>query len=356
VAILHTIAGTLVPLIVVSVMTRFFGANRSWREGLAVWRFALFAAIAMTMPYLAAAWLLGPEFPSLFGGLFGLAIVVTAARHGVLVPTDTPPWDFAPKAAWPREWTGTIDITDQASRNGEMSMRRAWAPYAIVAILLLATRLQSLPFGAWLQAWTLRWPNIFDTSISASVQPLYLPGTVFIVASLLTFFLHRPERVAYARSWRRSIGVALSASTALIFTVPMVQVFINSAGGSAGFPQMPIALADGVAAVTGSAWHVFAPFVGGIGAAVAGSNTVSNMMLALIQFDMGARIGVDPMWSVALQAVGGADGILICVNKVVVSLSVVVIFGSEGTVISFTLIRFVYFAIVTGLVAYLFLL
>lgn len=352
VAVLHSVVGTLVPLIVVSVMTRFFGPNRSWRDGLVVWKFALFAAVAMTWPYLLAAWLLGPEFPSLFGGLVGLAIVVTAARRGFLLPRDQGAWDFAPKAEWPAGWTGSIVAKDNGCRHGEMSMPMAWAPYAIVAVLLLITRLQVLPFGVWLQAWTLRWPDMFGTTIAASVQPLYLPGTIFIVTSLLTFLLHRPEAMAYTRAWKQSIGVALSASTALLFTVPMVQVFINSGGGAAGFPQMPIALADGVAALTGSAWPVFAPFVGGIGAAVAGSNTVSNMMLSLFQFEMGERIGVDPMWSVAMQAVGGAAGNMICVHNVVAASAVVGLLGREGTVIRLTLLPFLYYALAAGLIGF----
>ena len=78
VAILHVIAGTLIPLFVVATMTGFFGKNRSFREGLEVWPFALFSALAMNIPYLLVAWLLGPEFPSLLGGLIGLAIVVPA--------------------------------------------------------------------------------------------------------------------------------------------------------------------------------------------------------------------------------------------------------------------------------------
>ena len=96
---------------------------------------------------------------------------------------------------------------------------------------------------------------------------------------------------------------------ALIFTVPMVQVFINSDGGAAGFDRMPIELADGVAALAGSAWPLFATFIGGLGAFVAGSNTVSNMMFSSFQFGVGERIGVDPTWVVALQAVGGAAGL-----------------------------------------------
>ena len=140
---------------------------------------------------------------------------------------------------------------------------------------------------------------------------------------------------------------------ALIFTVPMVQVFINSDGGAAGYERMPIALADGVASLVGSAWPIFAPFIGGIGAAVAGSNTVSNMMFSAFQFDMGQRIAVDPTWVVALQAVGGAAGNMICVHNVVAASAVVGLLGREGAVIRLTLVPFVYYALLPGSLGYL---
>ena len=85
-AALHATVGTLVPLILVSAMTRFFGPSRSVADGLQVWKFALFAAISMTVPYMAAAYFLGPEFPALLGSVAGLFIVVSAARRGFLMP------------------------------------------------------------------------------------------------------------------------------------------------------------------------------------------------------------------------------------------------------------------------------
>ena len=115
---------------------------------------------------------------------------------------------------------------------------------------------------------------------------------------------------------------------------------------------MPVALANGVAALTGSAWPIFATFVGGIGAAVAGSNTVSNMMLSEFQFGMGERIGVDPSWIVALQAVGGAAGNMICVHNVVAASAVVGLLGREGSVIRMTLAPFVYYALLPGAIGY----
>ena len=361
VAVLHAIAGTLVPLILVSFMTRFFGERKSFAEGLQVWKFALFAALSMTIPYIIAGYFLGPEFPALVGSLVGLLIVVLAARRGFLVPKPEEAWDFGDKSTWPSEWTGSIEIKDDAGNGAPMSLLRAWVPYVIVALLLLTSRDPFLwlrpvldPFQQFLQSFSLTWPAILGTGIDMNaVQPLYLPGGLFIATSLITWFIHRIPGPAYKQAWTTSLQVTASASIALVFTVPMVQVFINTMGGAAGFERMPIVLADGVASLAGGAWPIFAPFIGGIGAAVAGSNTVSNMMFSQFQFGMGERIAADPVWIVALQAVGGAAGNMICVHNVVAASAVVGLLGREGSIIRITLLPFVYYALLPGSVGYL---
>jgi len=352
VAVLHAIAGTIVPLIVVAFMTRFFGEARSFAHGLQVWRFALFAAFSMTLPYLLVAYFLGPEFPALLGGLSGLAIVVVAAKNGLFMPKASATWDFPPKEHWKPEWSGSVEIRNDDGQTSTISPLLAWIPYGLVGALLVLTRLRGLPFFGWLNAWSISWPEIFGSNITASFQPLFLPGTVFIVVSLATFFLHGVDPGSYKKAWSVSLKTTAAASVALIFTVPMVQVFINSGGGAAGFERMPIALADGVASIAGQAWPLFAPFIGGLGAFVAGSNTVSNMMFSLFQFGVGERIGVDPSWIVALQAVGGAAGNMICVHNVVAASAVVGLLGREGTVIRMTVLPFFYYALLPGSIGY----
>jgi len=144
----------------------------------------------------------------------------------------------------------------------------------------------------------------------------------------------------------------MAASVALIFTVPMVQVFINSGGGEAHYGEMPRVLAGAVESLARGAWPLLAPWIGGLGAAVAGSNTVSNMMFALFQFNVGQRIGVDPTWVVALQAVGGAAGNMICVHNVVAASAVVGLLGREGEVLRLTLLPFCYYALLAGSAGY----
>lgn len=352
VAILHMISGTLIPLFVVALMTRFFGKNKSFSEGIKVWKFALFAAFAMTIPYVIVANVLGPEFPSMIGGLIGLAIVVSAAKKGFLMPSKEDVWDFEEKSKWDPEWSGNLEIKEISHKNGNMSMVRAWTPYILVGLFLVLTRLSVLPISGWMKAWTVSIPNIFGSEISASFQPLYLPGTIFILVSLITFFIHGMNGSAYKSAWAQSGKTTVSASTALIFTVPMVQVFANTGGGAAGFDKMPIELANGAAALAGEYWPLFSTFIGGLGAFIAGSNTVSNMMFSLFQYDVGSQIGVDPTWIVALQAVGGAAGNMICVHNVVAASAVVGMVGKEGTVIRKTLFPFVYYALLAGSIGY----
>jgi lactate permease len=351
VAILHACTGILIPLLLCGLLTRFYGKNGSFLEGLRVWKFALFAALAMIVPYLLVAWMLGPEFPSLVGGLLGLAIVVSAAKAGFLVPPPEEHWDFDARGNWNADWIGKIEVNDDHHSATRIGMLRAWMPYVVVGGLLVLTRV--LPdLKAWLGAQKFEITNLFGTDLSADFQYLYLPGAVFIVASLLTFFLHRMEWRRYRTAWKSSFRTTVAASVALVFTVPMVQVFINSDGGGEGYQKMPEALAAGVAAVAGGAWPFFAPLVGGLGAFVAGSNTVSNMMLSLFQFHTGVRIGVDPTWIVALQAVGGAAGNMICVHNIVAASAVAGLVGKEGLVIRKTALGFFYYALLPGCLGY----
>ena len=356
VALLHAIVGTLIPLLLVVFMTRFFGKNKSACEGLAVWPFALFASFALTVPYLLVAGFLGPEFPSLLGALIGLAIVVPVARRGWLVPKGEP-WDFPPRAEWEAGWTGGVVIDLKSGQAGEppkVGVFAAWLPYLLLAGLLVLTRLEALPLKAWLRSIQFKW-DVFGTGIFVDETPLYVPGTVFIVVSLIAVALHRMNGPGVGAAWGESLKTTAKASVALVFTVPMVQVFLNTDGGLAGYDKMPIALANGVAALAGGAYPLLAPALGGFGAFVAGSNTINNMMFSLFQFDVAVKIGIDATWMVALQAVGGAAGNVICVHNVVAASAVVGLTGREGDVIRKTLLVFVYYALAAGVIGFVFL-
>ncbi|AUH35579.1 L-lactate permease [Paracoccus tegillarcae] len=349
VATLHGLIGFLIPLIMIGMMTRFFGSRRSFTEGFRIWKFALFAGLAFTVPYWIIASLLGPEFPSLVGGIIGLLIVVPAARAGFLIPKES--FDFPPREQWDGKWVGKLDdLEDHRAGLEMMSLLKAWAPYIFVVLLLVATR--TIPdFKAWLTApeRTMAFDDLFGSGINARVQWLYLPGTVLILASLFTFLFHRMRPADYGKALRTSGSTMIAAAPALLLAVPMVQVFINSASDT--MASMPIVLAESVSAVVGSAWPMFAPLIGSMGAFVAGSNTISNMMFSLFQFSTAEQIGLGAAGAglvVALQAIGGAAGNMICVHNVVAASATVGLVDREGEIIRMTLIPMFYYIVQGG--------
>ncbi|MDO5658527.1 MAG: L-lactate permease [Paracoccus sp. (in: a-proteobacteria)] len=354
VAMIHALIGFVIPLIMVAMMTRFFGANRSFREGFGAWKFALFGGIAFTVPYYLVAIVLGPEFPSLLGGLLGLFIVISAARAGLFLPATQ--FDFPPRNQWDETWQGSVgrEVQDEIAPPGrrEISLLQAWMPYVIVVALLIATRTIA-PLTRFLRSddVSMAWRGIFGTTINVRWEILYSPGTVMILASILSCFLFRMRGSDYARAWSLSGKTMISAAPALLLAVPMVQVFVNS--GSEGILAMPLVLAQGVSDAVGSAWPMFAPTIGALGAFIAGSNTVSNMMFALFQFSAAHGIGLDLAGIsivVALQAVGGAAGNMICVHNVVAASATVGLVDREGDVIRKTLIPMAYYVVQAGLI------
>ena len=352
VALIHGFTGTLIPLILVMMMTRFFGQNKSWKEGHSAFPFALMAGLSFTVPYTLTGVLLGPEFPSLVGSLLGLSIVIPLAKKGFLIPKDR--WDFPPAQSWPQEWIG-IEAKINQDQTGkrkdkqpaDYSVLRAWFPYILVALFLLFSRLRS-PLKNLLASFTIQWQNVFKTSISLRFQPLYLPGFLFLVVSLLTIFLLKMPKRQVTRAITRSLRSLLGPAIALGFAVPMVKVFINSSI-QGGLDKMPIILAAAAASLVGKGWIVISAVIGAMGAFIAGSNTFSNMMFSLFQFATSIKIGSVPGVTVALQAVGGAAGNMICIHNVVAASAVVGLLGREGLLIRKTLIPMTYYLVMAAI-------
>ncbi len=352
VVLLHATAGFLMPVWMVIMLTRFFGANRSWSEGLSILPFALLGGLAFVVPYVFFGTFLGPEFPSLLGAPVGLLIVVSVARRGWLLPKDH--WDFPERSKWNQEWvSGLEDELANVPEGRGISSASAWAPYALLGGLLVLTRLPQLPVGEWLRLVSVSWQNILGSEITATTTPLYLPGFVLLVVVLITALLHRMNGPALGEAFRSSTKVLIGAGVVLVFTVPMVRVYINSDVNGAGLLSMPLAMAEWVASNVGAVWPFFAPMTGALGAFIAGSNTVSNLMFSAFQFGVAEKLAMSTVMIVALQAVGAAAGNMVAIHNVVAASATVGLLGKEGETLRKTILPTVYYLLVVGLLGLL---
>jgi len=350
VAITHAIVGTLIPIFMIIMMTRFFGKNKSWTEGLSILPFAIFGGIAFTIPYALTGVFLGAEFPSLIGALMGLVIVTFAAKKKFLLPRDS--WDFAPASQWPLQWQSRLEKkTDILDHQKSMTGVLAWSPYVLVAVFLVLTRIPTIGIGNFLKKGTLNWSNIIGVKgVNASFELFYLPGTILVFVVVITYFLHRMKLNEIKKAIGESSSIILGAGFVLIFAIPMVRILINSGANKLGIPSMPVAMAQWVAAAVGGIYPLFASSIGALGAFIAGSNTVSNMMLSKFQFETAVRLVQPGTMMVALQAVGAAAGNMVAIHNVVAASATVGLLGQEGQTLRRTIIPTVYYCLLTGII------
>lgn len=346
IALTHAIIGTFIPWLMIAMTILVFGKRNDRKKIFTIIPFAVFAGLAFTVPYALTATFLGPEFPSILGSLTGLVILNFAIKHNFLVPRDS--WDFDQKSTWAPSWTGNLEMSQESLMAPSMPAVRAWIPYVIVSLLLLITRQPYLGIGSFLKSVKIEWLNIFDTGITATSTPLYLPGTVFFISALACCFLHKMSFGKFQKAFSESLKLSLSAGFVLMFTIPMVQVYINSGINQEGVASMPIVLAKGAADQVGAQWPLFAAGVGAIGAFIAGSNTVSNLMFAEFQFNVASQLNISTAVIVALQSVGAAAGNMIAIHNIVAASAAVGLMGREGFILRRTLLPTLYYLVAAG--------
>jgi lactate permease len=344
-ALIHFIIGTFIPLALVMILTKWYGKNKSFKEGLAIWPYAIWAGLCFTVPYLITASFLGPEFPSLIGGLGGMIVLIFTTKKGFLVPKKR--WDFPNKKSWPTEWK-----TTHASLHTRklLSIKKAILPYVLVGLLLALTRIPQLPIGQWLKELTINIPSIFGAEINYSFAPLYSPGFVFIIVSVLTLFILKikqkdMQEIVY--STFKKIKVPFFT---LIFIVALVQIILLSKNNIANIASMPLVLAQFFSSYTGKLYPFFSPFIGMVGSFISGSNTVSNLFFTAFQYETAVQLGISTVIIVALQAVGGAIGNMIAVHNVIAASATVGLKDQEGKIIRATVIPALIYALLAGII------
>jgi lactate permease len=132
---------------------------------------------------------------------------------------------------------------------------------------------------------------------------------------------------------------------------------VGAAGAAAGtaqsLPSMPLAMATAMADIFGNTWTFCASYMGGLGAFITGSNTVSNMLFGMFQWDIAARLHLPAVIILSAQAAGGAMGNMICVHNIVAVCAVTGLLNREGDIIKKTFWPFLLYGAVVGAVTYI---
>ncbi len=351
-ALVHLIAGTFIPLIMISILTKFFGQKKSFKQGLEIWPFALWAGLCFTIPSFLTAYFLGPEFPSLIGGILGLIILVITTKKGLLIPRKN--WDFGKwekhwhqksitgkkiksKKELKKEFGGRLEKEKFKKDLKKQSLWSALFPYILIGLLLALTRLPQLGLGDWLKKLSVSYPHLINTPVSYSLAPLYSPGVIFILVGLFLAFFYRLRLKTVTTALGSTFKKVAHPFLALIFAVGFVQIMINSYLNLFDLGSMQLVLAQSLSSFP-FLEPVIAPFTGFLGSFIAGSNTVSNIFFGLFQYETALTMGLSTVTIVALQNVGGAIGNMVSVHNIIAASATVGLTGRESYIIRHNLL------------------
>ncbi len=334
-AAIDVVAGMTIPLLMLWFLTNVFATEKGRRPFVEMIPLTVVAALSFSVPAYLWTRFLGVEFGGILGAATGMAILFTVVKLGVLVPKS--PWSVTAGYIDPAELEAMVEQTAAEAEAAHLSTARVWAPYVLLTVLLLVTRVVEV-VTATLNSWTLSWENILGTDISAGFEPLYSPGAIFLIVAAFTAWLHHltgPKLREAARSTQKAV---IGSALVLVAAVPIVRVFLNSGVNSSGLQSMPLELAGAAAASIGAGWPLAAPWVGALGSFVSGSATFSHLMFGALQESVADTVGVSPGVVLAEQVGGANAGNMVCVTNVVTVAAVGGMLGAEGAIIRVTVI------------------
>ena len=356
-AIPHAVVMIVLPFIAIAVMCKFFSKEKSIKPALQALPFCLFAGASFAVPYVLVNIFLGHEFPSLFGALIALVITVVAAKFNFLTPKKV--WHFGPESEWEDSWKASHPPAPP--KESKMSLVKAWIPYILIALLLVATRIPALGIKGLLNdaesIFVIKSGNLFGVENTAfTLKWAYVPGTVFILVALITVALHKMKGSDVGAAWVASFKQVSGAAVALVFGLAMVQILrysgSNDVTATEEMKSMIYYMAEALSKVGKELYIVISPVIGILGSFISGSNTVAVTLFANLQEQAATNLGLNTAIIVAVNTIGGSIGNMICVNNVVAACATAGTAGREGKIIRINAIPAVIYTVIVILVLF----
>lgn len=320
--------GSFIPVIQILLYAKVFSERKSFKYALDVIPFALLSGLIYTSLAYISTIVLGAEFGALIGSIVGILIIITLVKWKILIPS--------------------CDDVHEKKEQDFKTIAKAWAPYIIVVLLLLITRLSSF-VKDFLQKFTIEIDDILGTGIHTSFDIFYSPGFILIITAIIVILTYGIEKDKINEAVDLTLTSAKRTTLALLPALVMVYIFLNSDINKNDFISMPKYIGETLSLYLADSWIFIAPFIGNLGTFISGSTTTSNIMFSQLQYDIAIQNGLDPVKILTAQALGANTGCMISISKVVASCAVVGLTGKEFKLLRITVGISLVYALLVGI-------
>lgn len=340
--------GTFVPFMMIAAVVSRDGRKQGIKEALPMIPLTLIAGLGFVIPQ----WLIshvGPQLPSLAGGLVGLVIFLFFVKRGIFVPKDIYRFQDDPI------------MEDKAEDKTGISLLYAWSPYVLVIAVILLTRLPWFHLGPLFNPTPqmIQVHNILGISgINWNFNPLWNPGIFpFIPIGMIYLLIRKADKSTWRKLCVGTIVQLKYPTIALFFAVALVQIMTNTnfSNPDGNLGSMLSEIAQFLSSHLGAIYLFVAPFIGILGAFVSGSHTVSNVMFMGLQVEAAQLLNLPITLALVAQASGGAVGNMIAIHNIISIVATTGHTGKEGELIRATLVPMLIYTVVVAITFYILL-
>jgi len=304
--------------------------------------FTIIASFLVTLPAWLLATYLGPELPSLTGGLIGLFLLLIIAKNKWFLPKNE--WDFE-------------QIKEAKSKSTPVSFFEIFQillPYFFLVLIIFISRADFFPIEQWLINFSqISLIQILGTNINYSFSPFYSLGILLLLSGGILVLFFRQSLTQIKIAINESLQKTKSAILILVIILIFVQIFIHSGENLNNYQSMPLLLANAVANISGQFFVIFVPLIGALGSFITGSTTVSNLLFSNFQANSALILGVDPILFLTLQGIGGALGNMLSLHNIVVVLAIIGQISNLSLVIKYNILPLILLSFLLGLIGYI---
>jgi lactate permease len=331
-------------------------AFAGWRGLRGIWPAALTAGAAFALPQFLVSNLHGPWLVDIISGACSMAATVVLLRF------------WQPKSRWsigPGGKAGEAAPGDGAPPaprrpHGRHAVLRAWLPWALLTIFLLAwgtpgwraaldrIAVAQIPMPHLHHA-VQRMPPVAPPHAQPEAAVLTLnvcsaTGTGILLAAILAGFVMG----ARPRELLRTYGQTIWRVRYSLLTIAGMLAIGNVTRYAGIDATLGLAMAR-----TGGLYPFFGTLLGWLGVALTGSDTASNVLFGSLQKITAEQLGFSPVLMGAANSSGGVMGKMIDAQSIVVASTATGWFGHEGSILRFVFLHSVTLAVMMGVLVYL---
>lgn len=316
------------PLVIVFVITGSF-KNIKGIAGVSIASGVAFAAGQTGM-----AVFVGPELAAVVGSIASLAVIILWLK---MMPAKNI-WLFKGEEVSRTYANDAVNLQDAI---------RAWSPYMLILLIILATRF--IPFLDFLNQYpfVLKQQFYYGQGGKAMVFQLATSGgTILFISAVLGGLINRASLKHISRILVKTLKQVNRTIITVLSIVALAKVM--------GYSGMVTLIAGTFASVSGKLFPVISPFIGALGTFLTGSDTSSNVLFGGLQKQTALQLGMNEEWLTAANASGATAGKMISPQSISIATAATGLSGKEGNILGTTMKYCLIYVLLMGILVFVF--